>query len=174
MLKLIEPFNYADVVIVLIVLFCVLISMRRGMMVEAIAIASWVGAIFVARTYGEMAALNLIGDRIDNLHIRYLVAAGGLFVCTLLAGKALSYIVSTFVQTGPLRGADRMLGAIFGGVRGVLIVCVGIAFLGLTGTTGESWWRNSLLMGYLQPWSEWMVSLLPPNLSSYFQFPSLR
>ena len=174
MLELIKPFNYADVMIVIIVLFCVLISMRRGMMVEVIAIASWITAIFVARTYGELAAIEVIGERIDNLSIRYLVAAGGLFVCTLLAGKALSYIVSTFVRTGPLRGADRMLGAIFGVGRGLLIVCIGIAFLGLTHTTGENWWHDSILMAYLQPWSEWMVSFLPPNLSGYFEFPSLR
>ncbi|MGB0866201.1 MAG: CvpA family protein [Granulosicoccaceae bacterium] len=174
MLELIKPFNYADVMIILIILFCVLISMRRGMMVEVIAIGSWVAAIFVARTYGELAALEVIGDRIENLHIRYLVAAGGLFVCTLLAGKALSYIVSTFVKTGPLRGADRVLGAFFGVGRGLLIVCIGIAFLGLTHTTGELWWRDSILMAYLQPWAEWMVSLLPPNLAGYFEFPPLR
>lgn len=174
MLELIDPFNYADVMLVVILLLCMLISMRRGMVVEVIAIVSWVAAVFVARTYGELAATQMIGERIDNVHVRYLVAAVGLFVATLLAGKALSYIVSSFVKSGPLRGADRALGAIFGLGRGVLIVCIGIAFLGLTRTPDELWWRDSILMSYLQPWSEWMVSLLPPNLAGYFNFPPLR
>jgi len=76
-LELIHPFNYADVVIAIVLLFCVLISMRRGMVVEAIAIASWVGAIFVARTYGEQVAFNVIGERIPQLQIRRVIDRGG-------------------------------------------------------------------------------------------------
>ena len=68
-----------------------------------------------------MAAERYLTTRIENIHIAYLVAAGGLFAATLLAGKALSYLFSQFVRTGPLRGADRLLGGIFGMARGLLI-----------------------------------------------------
>ena len=48
MLELIHPFNYADIAIGLVLLLCVLISMRRGAVVETFAIGSLIAAIFVA------------------------------------------------------------------------------------------------------------------------------
>lgn len=174
MLELIHPFNYADVVIAAIVLFCMLISMRRGMVVEVIAIGSLVAAVFVATTYGEVAATRFIGERISDAKVRYYLAMGGLFVCTMFAGSALNYIVATFVRSGPLRGADRMLGAIFGFVRGVLIVCVGITLLGFTATVSEGWWGQSILIEKLEPVAAWIVDRMPALLSKLNHLTQLR
>ena len=174
MLELIHPFNYADVVIAAVVLFCMLISMRRGMVVEVIAIGSLVAAVFVATTYGEVAASRFIGDRIADERLRYYLAMGGLFVSTMFAGSALNYIAATFFRKGPLRGADRMLGAIFGFVRGVLIVCVAITLLGFTATVSEGWWDQSILIEKLEPVAKWMVDRMPELLSKINHLTRLR
>jgi len=160
-LNMIHPFNYADIVIAAVVLFCMLISMRRGMLVEVIAIGSLLAAVFVAMHFGEIAAERVIGEKITDPAVRHYLAMGVLFVCTLFAGSALSYIVATFVKSGPLRGADRMLGAIFGLVRGVIIVCVGMTLLGLTATVSEGWWDRSVLIGHLQPVADWLMDQMP-------------
>ncbi len=174
MLELIDPFNYADVIIAGVVLFCMLISMRRGMVVEVIAIGSLVAAVFVAVEYGEVAAERFIGNRIRDDLVRHYVAMGGLFVCTMFAGSALNYIIATFVRTGPLRGADRMLGAIFGLVRGVIIVCVGISLLSLTATISEGWWSRSILIEHLEPVARWLVEKMPEVISKLKSYAPLR
>jgi len=92
-LKLIDPFNYADIVIFAVVLFCMLISMRRGMVVEVIAIGSLVAAVFVAVEYSEVAANRFIGERITDNTVRHYIAMGGLFVATMFAGSALNYSI---------------------------------------------------------------------------------
>lgn len=174
MLELIHPLNYADVVILGAVLFCMLISMRRGMVVEAISIGSLMAAVFIATQYGEIAAERFIGDRIPGIKLRYYVAMGGLFAGTLFAGSAVNYLVSTFVRTGPLRGADRMLGAIFGFARGILIVCVAITLLGFTNTTGEDWWGKSLLIERLEPLSKLLVEAMPDLMERFNHLTRLR
>ncbi|MEM7377954.1 MAG: CvpA family protein [Pseudomonadota bacterium] len=173
MLELIHPFNYADVCILILIIISMLISMRHGFVQEAISLGSLVLAFVVAMTYTERAADQLLIPRIENEQVAYVMAGVGLFVATVLSGAAINYIVSSFFKHGPLRSADRMLGALFGMARGVLIVMVIIIALAMTDTPRERWWHSSQLISRIQPGSAWLVRQMPPEFSDFVVFPNL-
>ncbi len=174
MLELIHPFNYADVFIVCVLLISMLISMRHGFMQEVIGLGSLVIAFIVAMTYTEQAAEQLLMPRIENRQVAHVIAGVGLFAATVMAGAAINYIVSSFFKHGPLRSADRLLGAMFGLARGLLIVMVLIIGLAMTDTPRESWWHSSQLIQRIQPASAWLVQQMPPEFEDFVFFPSLR
>ncbi len=173
MLELIHPFNYADIFIVCVLLISMLISMRHGFVQEVISLGSLIIAFVVAMTYTELAAEQWLMPRIDNKQVAHVIAGVGLFVATVLSGAAANYIISSLFKHGPLRSADRMLGAMFGLARGLLIVMVVIIGLAMTDTPRESWWLSSQLIQRIQPASEWLVMQMPPEFEGFVFFPSL-
>ena len=63
-----------------------------------------------------------------------------------------------------LSGTDRVLGSVFGLIRGCLIVVVALAVLSrVTAAPGDPWWRSSLLIPHfvmVEEWTEEMGSLV--------------
>lgn len=173
MLELIHPFNYADVFIVCVILISMLISIRHGFVQESISLGSLLLAFIVAMTYTDRAAEQLLMPRIENEQVAHVIAGVGLFVATVLSGAAVNYIVSSFFKRGPLRSADRMLGAMFGMARGLLIIMVLIIGLAMTDTPSERWWSASQLISRIQPASAWLVQQMPPEFEDFVMFPKL-
>lgn len=173
MLELIHPFNYADVVIVCVILISMLISMRHGFVQEAISLGSLVLGFVVAMAYTERAAEQLLMPRIENQQLAHVIAGVTLFAATVLSGAAINYIISSFFKHGPLRSADRMLGAMFGLARGLLIVMAIIIALAMTDTPRERWWHASMLISRIQPASAWLVRQMPPEFEDFVVFPTL-
>ncbi|MDX1604655.1 MAG: CvpA family protein, partial [Candidatus Competibacterales bacterium] len=79
-------------------------------------------------------------------------AFAGLFVGTLVVGAVVGFMARALVTQTGLTGTDRVLGAVFGGLRGVLVVGVLVLLAGLTSLPRESWWRESVAAAALQPW----------------------
>ena len=65
-----------------------------------------------------------------------------------------------------------MLGLLFGGLRGLLILSLLVMVAGMTPLTQDLWWRESTLLPHLQQLTDWMVTLLPEDLRDYFSYTS--
>ena len=114
-------FNPFDWVVVVIVGVSALISLWRGFIREAMSLAGWVVAFIVA----NVAAIYLaeaLGDLIANRTGRYIVAWSVLFVVTLVSCSFVAKIVSKVIKASGLSLLDRILGSVFGILRGALIV----------------------------------------------------
>jgi membrane protein required for colicin V production len=112
--------NWLDYLIVAILLFSVLMSARKGFAREVVGLAAAFLALVLGMWFYGLAGSFLIpyasSTRLANL-------AGFLIVvfAVLLCGWILGRIVSRFLRTVGLSFADRLLGAAFGLVRGLLI-----------------------------------------------------
>ncbi len=116
-----DLFNQLDWIIVVIVGLSALLSLWRGFVREALSLAGWVVAFIVA----NLAAVHVaggIGDLIANRTGRYIVAWSLLFVVTLVASSITARITSKLIKASGLGIADRLLGMVFGVLRGALIV----------------------------------------------------
>lgn len=138
--------NWADWAIIAILVLSVLISLTRGFVREALSLATWVAAFFVAVIFGASFSV-LLTDYIDTPSVREMAAYALLFIGTLFVGSILSYLLGALIKATGLSSTDRLFGVVFGLARGVLMVMAILIFLpGLISIDQDSWWQSSLLI----------------------------
>lgn len=146
--------NWADWVIIAIIVISSLMSLRRGFVREAVSLASWVVAFVVARLFATSLAV-VLQDYIDTPSLRLLAAFAILFVITLIVGVLVGMLIGALVSATGLSATDRVLGIGFGAVRGALVIVVLVALLGMTPAVLDSWWLESSLIPHFVLLEDW-------------------
>lgn len=137
-----------------------LISLVRGFVKEALSLASWIIAFFVARYFsGHLSTL--LESSIETPSLRYVVAFGLLFVATLAVCAMVNYLIAHIVKATGLSGTDRVLGMAFGMLRGVIILIALVYGAQLTMMPDDPWWQASKIIPYLENLADWARKTLP-------------
>lgn len=136
--------SWADVVIVLVCLASGGFGFWRGFAKEAIALATWLAAIWLAWQSSWLVE-PVLGEWAVVPEARIWVARGIVFVAVLAAGGLIAWLMRAVVRRSGLSSTDRSLGALFGLVRGVLIVGLLVIGLQFSGLDQERWWQTARL-----------------------------
>ena len=152
--------QYADVIVLAIIAISILVGAIRGFVKEAFSLAVWAAAFLIAFQYSGALAIQLEGH-IELPSARTSLAFTGLFLAVLLVGGLLTFLVGKLVEKTGLSGTDRLLGGVFGGLRGVVLVLAIILFAGLTPVPQDPWWQQSRTIQSLMPLAEWSAQFLP-------------
>ena len=161
--------EYADYVILTIIVISILVGAIRGFIKEAFSLIVWAAAFLVAFQYSGVLAEQL-ETHIELPSVRTSLSFAGLFLAVLLVGGLLTFLVGKLVEKTGLSGTDRLLGGVFGGVRGVIIVLVLILVAGLTPIPKDPWWQQSRTIQSLMPLAEWSTQYLPDYILEYMSF----
>jgi membrane protein required for colicin V production len=100
----------------------------------------------------------LLPRAIPTETLQYLAAFIILFLATLLVSSLLAIALSQIFEKVGLSFIDRGLGAIFGTLRGLMIVGVLVFLGGLTDFPKQSAWRNAM---FSAPLEAMVLSALP-------------
>ncbi|MDD7805645.1 MAG: CvpA family protein [Endozoicomonas sp. (ex Botrylloides leachii)] len=147
-------FTWIDWVIFGVILVSAGLSLRRGFFKEVLSVLSWAGAAFVAWAFGGVFADKLV-NYIDLPSVRISIASILLFISTLLAGAFINQVVCRFVEATGFSGTDRVLGMVFGGLRGCLVIMVLVSFIAITPLKQETGWKNSILLPHFIELAHW-------------------
>ena len=161
-------FNWIDYAILGIITFSLLISFIRGFVREALSLLTWVAAVWIAIHFFEALSL-LLESSIRSPSLRNMASFGLLFIGTLILGAMVNYLIAQLVDRTGLSGTDRILGVLFGSVRGVLMVTILLMLARLTAFPQEPWWQASLLIPRFHPMEVWLHDLLPQSVLSHLQ-----
>ena len=150
-----------------VLLLSLVIGAWRGLVYELMSLAGWVTAFVLAQWLAQDVAEWLPVWREAAAQVRYALAFVLVFVASVFVAALLSWVLRKLVETAGLRPADRSLGAMFGLLRGVLLLVVLAVVVRLLGLHSEPWWQNALatpwldvLMAGIKPW-------LPTALQAY-------
>ena len=156
--------NWVDFTIFGVIILSTIISLVRGFVKEALSLAIWVAAFFIASQF--YADLAVYMTKFDDQMIRNGVSIAILFVCTLILGGLVNYLISQLVAVSGLTGTDRALGSVFGLLRGVLIVSAVLFFLDTFTKSADSlWWIESVLIPEFTPIIEVFFDYVQNNSS---------
>ncbi len=166
---MIEQLVWVDYGILAILAFSMIVSAWRGFIREALSLASWAAALVVAVAFADAGA-DALASFISAPSIRLTVAFGALFLVTLLLGGLLSYLVGRLSDKTGLTGTDRVVGVVFGLVRGIAIVTVIVLLAGLTPVPQDLWWQQSVLLPRFVELAVIIKDLIPAPYDSYFSY----
>ncbi len=160
---------WIDVVILALIVLSAVLSLFRGFVKEALALASWLVALWVAMAFYEDLAL-MLAEWISVPSAQKITAFVLLFICVLLLGALVNYLAGKLVARTGLTGTDRMLGVVFGAARGAVIVAILVLFAGLTPMPQDAWWQDSQLIGYFEDFAMWMREYLPADMAENISY----
>jgi membrane protein required for colicin V production len=160
---------WIDIAIVALIVLSAVLSLFRGFVKEALALASWLVALWVAMVFHEDFAV-VLGQWIAEPSLQRIAAFTLLFISVLLIGAAINFLAGKLVSKTGLGGTDRMLGVVFGVARGAVIVAILVLLAGLTPVPQDSWWQESQLLAYFQDFALWMRDFLPPEFSKNISY----
>lgn len=134
----------------------------RGFVYEALSLLGWVVAYFVARLFAPGIA-PYVPDVAGTEVAKTAVAYACLFIATLLVSGIVAWLLSKLAKFVGLGWMDGTMGAVFGLLRGVLLVLVLVLLAGLTDMPRQPFWRDAWSSQALQSAALFSKDFLPEN-----------
>ena len=149
--------TWLDYAVIAILVLSIAWGAWRGLVHEVLSLVGWILAFVV----GNLLAMPL-AERFPAAmrpELRVVVAYVLIFVGTLVVAALLAALFTKFIKVSVLHSLNRWLGALFGLLRGLLIVVVLAMVAGLTSLPRKPDWTESAT-GYslaqtvtqLKPW----------------------
>jgi membrane protein required for colicin V production len=176
--------NIVDILILVIVFGSVIVGFGRGLVSELLSLITVIAAFVVAIMYTTALAnffttsapvqsvvsqtSSAIGTSTATpvSYLAYGASFAALFVGTMIVGSIIKWILNLIFSTGILGFGNRILGGVFGFVRGFLIV-VGIIFVvQLSPVSKQTFWQQSQLVPQFQPAVVWLGGVVNPALAN--------
>jgi membrane protein required for colicin V production len=114
----------------------------RGLVYEVLSLANWFAAFLLAQWFAPLVAgwLPMAGATAQVRHAAGFVLA---FIGSLLVGGVLTLLLAKLIAAVGLRPVDRLLGALFGALRGVVLLLALALAVHLTPLHTSFWWQDS-------------------------------
>lgn len=137
---------FVDYVLIAILALSIVIGALRGFLREAIALVSWVVALFLGWSFAPSLEPHLGAWLAAHPELRIWVARALIMMAVLVVGGVVGALVGHFVRLSIFSGLDRFLGIVFGALRGLVVLGVLVILGQLLRMDAEPWWGKSKLI----------------------------
>jgi membrane protein required for colicin V production len=141
--------NWIDYIIIGLFAFSCIAGIMRGLLREVISLVTWIVALWAAWAYAADLGAYL-GGALSSEPGRTWGARAILFIAVMLVGTAVGGLANHFVRLTLFSAVDRMLGFVFGALRGFVALGLLVILAHAVRLEGEGWYRHSTLMPYVE------------------------
>lgn len=131
-----------DIAVIVIIVLSALLGWWRGFMYELFTLIGWGVAYVVAVSFSSQL-MPYLPEAIGSSSLRGSIAFAALFTITLILASITAWLMARLAKFAGLALLDGKFGAMFGALRGVLIVLALVWLGGLTTLPQEPWWRDA-------------------------------
>jgi membrane protein required for colicin V production len=161
--------TWLDYAVVGVFAVSLVVGAWRGLVREILSILGWVIAFLAANLLaGPLGPV--MPQAIPSPELRIAVAYVAVFVASLMVTALLGLLLSKLLKAAGLGGVDRMLGALFGAARGLLIVLAAALLAGLTSAPRQDFWRDSASGPLLVQAAQVLKPLLPQSFAERLRY----
>lgn len=155
-----------DWVFLAVLLASLLLGAWRGLVFELLSLVSWVVAFVLAQWLAPEAATWLPMTGATEM-IRYAAGFVVVFIATVFAIGLVAWLVKKLVESVGLRPVDRVLGAMFGLVRGVVLLLAATVVMEMTPFKSSVWWQASVSVEVSRGALHGIKPMLPGEFGKY-------
>jgi membrane protein required for colicin V production len=159
-MELLQQLSWVDWALLAVLALSVVIGLVRGFVFECLSLAGWVVAWFAAQWGAPLLAPHLpVGAPGSALNLGAAFALA--FIGALVVWGLLAKLIRMLIHATPLSVPDRLLGAGFGILRGLVLLLAVATVVGLTPAAQSKAWREARGARWLQQTLHAMKPLLP-------------
>jgi membrane protein required for colicin V production len=159
-----------DYIIFVVVILSILLGWWRGLVYEILSLLSWITSYFVAKSWAADFA-PYMPDVLASETLKGAAAFFAVFVTALILCGVAAWSLNKLIKSFGLDWrTDGVLGAVFGVVRGFLLVVLLVLVAGLTKLPQTPFWQEALLSNPLQNVALVVKDLLPEDMSKRVSF----
>ncbi len=149
-----------DIIIAVALVASIVVGLVRGFVKEALSIVTLLVAIWAALYFGPVVG-GVSKSWLSSAELQIWFGRVLVFGVILSVGGLLGWGISKLVRVSMLGGLDRMLGSLFGIVRGILLVAVFVIGGQFAGFDNDGWWLKSRLLPYFEVVADQIKVLAP-------------
>lgn len=143
-----------------------LLGAWRGLVYEVLSVFVWIAAFVLAQWYApEVAAKLPMAGSAQSL--RYAAGFVVVFIGSAFVAGLLVQLIKKLVASVGLRPVDRTLGAIFGLMRGVILLLAIAVVINMTALRSQADWQASQGASQLTAVLSQIKPLLPQDFAKY-------
>ena len=156
-----------DVFLLLLLLTTVLLGMWRGLIYELLSVAGWVAAFVLAQWQADWAASWLPLESLAH-PLRSVAGFVVVFIIAAFVAGLLASQISRLAASVGMRPVDRVLGAAFGLLRGVIVLLALAVAVNMTHFREQEGWQRSFVARVLDQGLHTLKDSVPYSLARYF------
>jgi membrane protein required for colicin V production len=155
-----------DWVYLTVLLISLLLGVWRGLVHELLSLVSWLAAFVLAQWLAPFVSENLPMSGSSEM-LRYAVAFVLVFVGVVFAVGLAGKLVKMMLESVGLRPVDRALGAVFGLLRGVVLLLAATVVINMTPLKSSEDWRASTSAEIAMAALAGLKPLMPQDFGKY-------
>lgn len=160
--------NLFDILIIIILLYCLVRGIFRGLLKELSSLVGVLGGFYAAYTYYHEVG-KLLNRWIDNPNYVNILSFLLVFICVFLIISILGIIIKYILKIVFLGWVDRIFGAVFGILKGILIASVLLIVFTAFLPDSSDIIKTSKTSHYLAGISNKMIKVTPKDLKREYQ-----
>lgn len=165
---MIMDLNTLDIVFLAVTLISIFLGVLKGFIRELFSLVFLVIAVVLGFLFYYQAGTFFL-KYLGNRDISNFAGFVSIFVLVLIVGAVVTYFIKKILTVGPLKSVDRILGGVFGLLRGMLIS--GIIVFGLIAfPVNDDLLLKSKLSPYVISTVEVFLKLLPDQVRKKLDF----
>lgn len=154
--------TWFDYAVLSILAFSLVVGVLRGLLRELVMLVGWICAFVIATAFSRQLTL-LMPESLGPI-LAPLLAYVAIFVGVLITAGFVALLLTLLAKSAGMSLLNRMMGAGFGVIRGLLVVLALVLVAGFTPLPKESWWRNAVSSGAFETVIVAARPLLPEDL----------
>lgn len=155
-----------DWILIALLTASMLVGAWRGLVYEVMSVIGWIAAFLLAQWFAPEVA-DKLPMQSSGETLRYAAAFVVVFIASVFAAGLLSSLMKKLISAVGLRPVDRILGAVFGVFRGLILLLALSVVVHMTALQESDWWVESKGGAMLITMLKGLRPMLPEKFGAY-------